>query len=177
MNPETYEWMYPTDTPLGPLLLTFTLKGLAGLDFAVRTGPVTPENALPAKVANFLKLVRKELHNYIHNYFAYHSTNFRAVPLDLKATAFQLRVWEELRKIPWGATISYGEMARRVGRPQGPRAVGQAIGANPVAIIIPCHRVIAAHGKLGGYGGGLDRKRWLLAHEGVMKDVGGGPGT
>jgi methylated-DNA-[protein]-cysteine S-methyltransferase len=85
-----------------------------------------------------------------------------------RGTAFQRAVWRALQGIPVGETISYAELARRVGRPSAFRAVGSANGQNPVAVVVPCHRVIAADGTLGGYGGGLDRKRWLLAHEGAM---------
>ena len=87
------------------------------------------------------------------------------VPLALAGTDFQRRVWEGLLEIPYGETMSYGELARRVGRPGASRAVGLANGRNPVAIIVPCHRVIGANGTLTGYGGGLDRKVWLLDHE------------
>ena len=87
------------------------------------------------------------------------------VPLELAGTDFQRRVWAGLLDIPYGETISYGELARRVGRPGASRAVGLANGRNPVAIIVPCHRVIGANGTLTGYGGGLDRKVWLLDHE------------
>jgi methylated-DNA-[protein]-cysteine S-methyltransferase len=83
-------------------------------------------------------------------------------------TPFQQEVWRALQTIPVGETISYGELARRVGRPTGFRAVGSANGRNPVAVVVPCHRVIAADGTLGGYSGGLENKRWLLAHEGVV---------
>jgi methylated-DNA-[protein]-cysteine S-methyltransferase len=85
-----------------------------------------------------------------------------------RGTFFQQQVWRALQGIPVGETISYAELARRVGRPSAFRAVGSANGQNPVAVVVPCHRVIAADGTLGGYGGGLDRKRWLLAHEGAM---------
>ena len=88
-----------------------------------------------------------------------------SLPVETGGTAFQRRVWEALRTIPVGTTVSYLEMARRVGAPDAVRAVGAANGANPVAIVLPCHRVIGSNGRLVGYGGGLDRKRWLLAHE------------
>jgi methylated-DNA-[protein]-cysteine S-methyltransferase len=80
-------------------------------------------------------------------------------------TAFQRSVWAELRRIPVATTISYGQLAGRIGRPSASRAVGMANGANPVAIVVPCHRVIGANAKLTGYGGGLHRKAWLIAHE------------
>jgi methylated-DNA-[protein]-cysteine S-methyltransferase len=88
------------------------------------------------------------------------------VPVDLGGTPFQRDVWEALRAIPAGSTITYAELARRVGRPRAARAVGAANGANPVSIVVPCHRVVGKDG-LRGYAGGLPRKEWLLAHEGV----------
>jgi methylated-DNA-[protein]-cysteine S-methyltransferase len=90
------------------------------------------------------------------------------VAVDTAGTPFQEKVWSRLRKIPPGQTISYGELARSIGRPSAVRAVAGANGRNPVSIVVPCHRVIAADGTLGGYGGGLQRKRWLLAHEGAL---------
>jgi AraC family transcriptional regulator of adaptative response/methylated-DNA-[protein]-cysteine methyltransferase len=87
------------------------------------------------------------------------------VPLDLGGTAFQRRVWSRLVEIPFGETVSYAEVGKDVGKPNAVRAVGQANGRNPVAIVVPCHRVVRADGSLWGYGGGLWRKRWLLQHE------------
>jgi len=89
------------------------------------------------------------------------------VDLALSGTPFQLDVWTALRAIPAGTTVSYRDIAEAVGRPDATRAVGNAVGSNPVAIVVPCHRVIRTSGGLGGFGGGLDRKRWLLAHEGA----------
>jgi methylated-DNA-[protein]-cysteine S-methyltransferase len=89
------------------------------------------------------------------------------VPVELNGTAFQRQVWNALRRIRAGATASYAGLARTIGMPSSVRAVGAANGANPVALIVPCHRVIGSNGSLTGYGGGLDRKRWLLQHEGV----------
>jgi methylated-DNA-[protein]-cysteine S-methyltransferase len=80
-------------------------------------------------------------------------------------TEFQKKVWQELCQIPFGASISYGELARRIGQPAASRAVGRANGQNPISIIVPCHRVIGANGTLTGYGGGIERKKWLLEHE------------
>lgn len=88
-----------------------------------------------------------------------------ALPVETGGTSFQRAVWAALREIPCGTTVSYGEIARRIGRPKAVRAVGMANNANPVGVIVPCHRVIGASGSLTGYGGGLDRKRWLLEHE------------
>lgn len=100
----------------------------------------------------------------LHAYFAGELTTFD-LPLTLKGTAFQRTVWGGLQDIPYGRTISYGELARRIGQPSASRAVGLANGRNPVSIVVPCHRVIGADGSLTGYGGGMDRKRFLLALE------------
>jgi methylated-DNA-[protein]-cysteine S-methyltransferase len=100
-------------------------------------------------------------------YFAGDVGALDAVPWRAAGTAFQLQVWDALCTIPAGETLSYAGLAARIGRPKAVRAVGLANGANPVAVIVPCHRVIGANGSLTGYGGGLDRKQWLLAHEGV----------
>lgn len=89
------------------------------------------------------------------------------LPLAPRGTAFQQRVWERLLAIPPGATTSYGEIASEIGQPGAARAVGGAVGRNPISVVVPCHRVIAADGSLGGFASGLDRKRWLLRHEGA----------
>jgi methylated-DNA-[protein]-cysteine S-methyltransferase len=109
--------------------------------------------------------VLKDTASQLEEYFAGERRSFD-VPMELDGTGFQREVWSELARIPYGETISYGELARRVGRPSAPRAVGQANGRNPIPIIVPCHRVLASNG-IGGYGGGLDLKRALLAIEGV----------
>ena len=100
----------------------------------------------------------------IEEYFAGERRVFD-LPLAPEGTAFQQRVWRALVQIPYGETVSYGHIARAIGRPAASRAVGAANGKNPIAIIIPCHRVIGANGTLTGYGGGLPTKQWLLAHE------------
>ena len=90
------------------------------------------------------------------------------IDIELAGTPFQLSVWEVLRTIPAGETMSYLDVAATVGRPTSSRAVGNAVGSNPVPVVVPCHRVITSAGGLGGFGGGLDRKRWLLGHERVL---------
>jgi len=92
-----------------------------------------------------------------------------ALPTATGGTEFQREVWRALRRIPVGGTLSYGKLAAQIGRPAAVRAVGLANGANPIAIVVPCHRVIGADASMTGYGGGLDRKRWLLAHEGGLR--------
>lgn len=103
----------------------------------------------------------------LREYFAGRLSAIDEVPVDCGGTAFQAQVWRALREIPVGSTISYGELARRIGNPTAVRAVGLANGSNPVPVVVPCHRVIGSNGTLTGYGGGLERKRWLLQHEGA----------
>jgi methylated-DNA-[protein]-cysteine S-methyltransferase len=101
----------------------------------------------------------------IKRYFAGDVDAIGDIPVETVGTAFQRSVWNELRRIPSGAAISYGRLAERIARPKAVRAVGLANGANPIGIVVPCHRVIGSNGSLTGYGGGLERKRWLLEHE------------
>jgi methylated-DNA-[protein]-cysteine S-methyltransferase len=101
----------------------------------------------------------------IEAYFQGNLTAIDTIPVQTNGTPFQLQIWAALRTIPVSSTTTYGELATRIGRPGASRAVGLANGSNPVAIVVPCHRVIGANGKLVGYGGGIDRKRWLLTHE------------
>jgi methylated-DNA-[protein]-cysteine S-methyltransferase len=99
------------------------------------------------------------------SYFAGELSSIDAVPTRTAGTPFQREVWRSLREIPCGLTVSYGELAKRIGRPKAVRAVGLANGSNPIGIVVPCHRVIGSGGSLIGYGGGIERKRWLLDHE------------
>ncbi len=101
----------------------------------------------------------------IARYFAGELDAIDRIPVETGGTPFQREVWLALRKIPCGTTDSYGQLAKRIGRPAAVRAVGLANGANPVAVVVPCHRVIGSNGSLTGYGGGIERKRWLLDHE------------
>jgi methylated-DNA-[protein]-cysteine S-methyltransferase len=103
----------------------------------------------------------------MRTYFAGDLSVIDRLVVQTGGTPFQRMVWQGLRQIPCGTTISYGELARRIGRTAAVRAVGLANGSNPISIVVPCHRVIGASGALTGYGGGIERKRWLLAHEGV----------
>jgi methylated-DNA-[protein]-cysteine S-methyltransferase len=104
----------------------------------------------------------------IRNYFAGDLTAIDNLPVKTNGTPFQRQVWQTLREIPPGTTISYGDLAKRIGRSAAVRAVGLANGSNPIGVIVPCHRVIGSNGSLTGYGGGMERKRWLLEHEGAM---------
>ena len=145
-------------SPIGNLLLTSDGEALTGLHMDTADGfAIDPEWEEDATV--FADAAKQ-----LAAYFAGELKAFD-LPLALAGTPFQKRVWAELRRIPFGETISYLELARRVGNPKASRAVGSANGQNPVAVIVPCHRVIARDGTLGGFGGGLDRKEWLLSHE------------
>ncbi len=153
----TTTFTLPMDTPVGQLVLES--------DGDVLIGIWLPTTGRQATSAGHAPPVLKETATQLEEYFAGERTEFD-VPMELDGTEFQRQVWAELSRIPYAETISYGELARRVGRPKGPRAVGQANGRNPIPIIVPCHRVLASNG-IGGYGGGLPMKRALLAVEGV----------
>lgn len=117
------------------------------------------------RVADGWNDVLEATRRWLETYFDGSSADHEALPLDARSTSFECRVWQALRTIGPGRRASYGQMAAQVGSPAAARAVGLANGANPIAIVVPCHRVIGAGGTLVGYGGGLARKRWLLEHE------------
>jgi len=146
-------------SPVGPLLLTGDDAVLTGLDFADDSPP-------PRGRRRDDDRFRDEARQ-LGEYFAGERTGFD-IPMRLEGAAFDRRVWDTLVAIPHGSTTTYGELAARIGAPGRARAVGSANARNPVAIVVPCHRVIGAGGKLTGYGGGLERKRALLAHEGAI---------
>ena len=159
-------------SPLGELVLTASETALTGVFFPTSRA-VPPRLEVErgpggeAPGGEVLARVRQQLAEY----FARTRTTFD-LPLDPPGTPFELRVWEELRAVPFGVTRSYSEIARRLGDVRLTRAVGAANGKNPIPIIVPCHRVVGARGELTGFGGGLDRKRWLLEHEGALLALG-----
>jgi methylated-DNA-[protein]-cysteine S-methyltransferase len=142
------------ESPVGKLLLAADNAGLRKVLFGGEPAAHWREEAAP--LAETVRQLRAYFAGELHDF---------DLPLAPVGTPFQLRVWRELRNIPYGQTISYGELARRVGSPKGSRAVGLANGANPISIVVPCHRVIGSNGKLTGYGGGLPNKERLLALE------------
>jgi methylated-DNA-[protein]-cysteine S-methyltransferase len=165
-------------SPVGDLVLTATETGLTGVYFPtsrkqpfslrrVSPHPLTPSPVGRGGTNDLLNRVEAQLNEY----FAGSRTTFD-LPLEPTGTDFQLSVWELLRRIPYGVTTSYGELARRLGDPKASRAVGAANGANPIPIIVPCHRVVGSKGELTGFGGGIERKRWLLEHEGALMPLG-----
>lgn len=149
-------------TPLGDVLLARTETGLAGAWFA---GQKAHPGPLAAPRRDDDPLLR-EAASQLADYFAGRRSHFD-VPLDLRGTAFQCKVWRALQGIAGGRTSSYGRIAREIGSPQAVRAVGAAVGRNPVSVIVPCHRVLGGDGSLTGYAGGLHRKTALLRLEGV----------
>ncbi len=151
---EVHSWM---PSPVGELLLTAEEGALTGVWFVGSRQPAGPRDD-PALL---------EARRQLEAYFAGHLRVFD-LPLAPAGTPFQQRVWQEIGCLAHGTTVSYGELARRLGAPRSVRAVAGATGRNPLAIVIPCHRVIGADGSLTGYGGGLDRKRWLLSLEGAL---------
>ena len=151
------------DSPIGPLTLIGRDGRLVGVlmeDMAHEPDHATLGDAVPVDSQPVLAAAADQLDAY----FRGELTSFN-LPVKLDGTPFQQTVWSELRDIPYGETLSYGELAMRIGQPSAARAVGLANGRNPVAIVVPCHRVIGADGSLTGYGGGMDRKRFLLGLE------------
>lgn len=163
-------------SPISPLLLVTDGEGiLRALEFADHEarmhrllrehygGYALTEGAAPASLTQALE-----------GYFAGNVETLSGIPVATAGTPFQREVWKALRSIPAGATMSYGQLAAQLGDAEGSRAVGAANGSNPIAIVVPCHRVIGADGSLTGYAGGLPRKRWLLEHEARFASVAAG---
>jgi methylated-DNA-[protein]-cysteine S-methyltransferase len=157
------------ESPIGPITVAVRDGRLCALTFADdqlaqvrwlerRFGAITFQR-VPNPIAIITALTA---------YFGGDLAAFDTIELDAGGTPFQARVWSELRKVLAGRTVSYGQLATRIGLPRAVRAVGAANGHNPIALVVPCHRVIGTDGRLVGYGGGLDRKRWLLRHEGAL---------
>ena len=156
------------ETPIGPFFLVVHEGTLVAASFDGR------QDGLARGLGRRFGVVSLEEHPdpggivaRLRAYFGGDLPALDTIPANPGGTPFQQRVWAALRRIPVGTTLSYSEMARDIGDPDAVRAVGTANGSNPVPVVIPCHRVIGADGSLTGYGGGLERKRWLLAHEGV----------
>lgn len=162
MNIYTY-----IDSPIGRLLLRSDGVALTGLYMNV-SGDVAdrPVHGMETWTEDAGAGPLPEAARQLGEYFAGKRREFD-LQLHMQGTEFQRRVWQTLLEIPYGATWSYGELARRINNPNASRAVGLANGRNPISILVPCHRVIGADGSLTGYGGGVERKQWLLAHEGL----------
>jgi methylated-DNA-[protein]-cysteine S-methyltransferase len=169
-------WIDEVNTPIGLVALAVESDSgsLCGLEFD--TGLEELRKRLTARFGETSCRRVEDPHGIasrLQAYFDGDVTALDGVPVSTRGTPFQERVWHVLRTVPAGATATYGEIAAALGKPGAARAVGLANAQNPVAIVVPCHRIIGADGTLTGYGGGLDRKRWLLAHE--TRHAAGGP--
>jgi O-6-methylguanine DNA methyltransferase len=166
-------------TPLGDMLALASESALCALEFTGPLGKPDGRNRKrvvrlearldrwfpPHEIVDRETPVIRATRRWLAAYFAGRAADAAALPLDMRGAGFELKVWAALRRIPAGETTSYGAIAKALGDAGASRAVGAANGANPIAIIVPCHRVIGSSGSLTGYGGGLDRKKWLLDHE------------
>lgn len=158
------------DTPVGPMVALASDEALCAVEFSA-TGRMPRLHARLARwfdspeIREDSNTLLRQTCDWLLAYFEGRSADPSPLRLDMRGAPFERQVWAALRQIPAGATTSYGAIARAVGAPGAARAVGMANGSNPIAIIVPCHRVIGSNGALTGYGGGLDRKTWLLEHE------------
>lgn len=160
------------DTPIGTLTLAADTDGLRHIEFPDNRHPVDREDWIPGAsgaAADVLRITREQLREYFEG-----TRHAFDLPLRPQGTAFQMDVWWMLATIPWGATWSYRDLARAIGKPEAVRAVGGANGRNPLPIVLPCHRVIGADGSLTGFGGGLPIKAALLRLEGALPAQGSG---
>lgn len=156
------------ETPVGPMVLMARDGVLLLLEFEDMTDRVEREMKARFGLSEHLQTDDPfGLSSRVRAYFNGELSAIEGIETDGGGTEFQRRVWNELKRIPCGTTISYGELSRRLGDPKATRAVGLANGRNPISIVVPCHRVIGADGSMTGYGGGIVRKKWLLAHEGI----------
>jgi methylated-DNA-[protein]-cysteine S-methyltransferase len=175
MPPEQFRFQIDTlATPVGEMLVVSDeqerLRALGWTDLEDRL-----QRQLAAAYGRALSLrsgptsatIREALHGYLEGKL----DAIDVIAVETGGTPFQRAVWEELRRIPAGTTLSYRDLAIRIGRPKAVRAVGHANGANPIGVVVPCHRLVGSDGSLTGYGGGLHRKRWLLDHEAAARGV------
>lgn len=156
--PQTTEHIY-FDSPVGSLKLSATREALSSIHFA--------ENKNGKLKSSTDNKILEAAKNQLAEYFNRNRQTFD-IPLAPEGTDFELQVWGQIKTIPYGSTATYSEIAKRLGDVNKVRAVGKANGQNPISIIIPCHRIIGTNNKLTGYAGGIERKRWLLQHEGAL---------
>ncbi len=149
-------------TPIGPIHIAASEKGISALSLNGSRGKSSNGSSANNKLA--LKCIRTAEAS-LHRYFKGDSRAFRKIPLDIKGTVFQKKVWQALKKIPAGKTRSYAAIAKRIGHPKAFRAVGTACGANPAALVIPCHRAVGSGKSLGGFAWGIQKKKKLLRLE------------
>lgn len=153
-------------TDWGVFHATFSDAGLAALCLPQPQTAAPTSHPTHADLPAHLRPLARDLHTQISEYLAHRRTSFD-IPLDLRGTDFQLATWRQLQAIPYAGSLTYAQVAHAIERPRAVRAVGNACGANPVPLLVPCHRVLASHGRLGGYSGGLHWKCKLLQLEGI----------
>lgn len=168
MNSELVRTIYPS--PLGHMIILASGEGLCFVEFQKVPRNIFMEKRLKKwytspVITDGKNAFIESACSWLDDYFKKNFSLLEMPRLDLRGTDFELKVWEDLKNIPIGQTVSYGQIAGRLHKPTGARAVGGCVGRNPVSIIIPCHRVIGSGGSLTGYGGGLENKAWLLEHE------------
>jgi O-6-methylguanine DNA methyltransferase len=156
---------FPLPTPYGDFIAVYSEKGLSGLYFPERQNEVLLHPGTQRKVSSKIRSWHRMTLTAVKKFFE--GQKAKLPPLDLEGTDFQKSVWHQLLKIKPGSTKSYGEVAHAIGRPKAVRAVGSACGSNPIPLFVPCHRVLAANKKIGGFGSGLNWKKRLLAVEGI----------
>lgn len=175
MNDAVHLSIDRTPTPIGELILVADTQGrLCGTEWTDDEPGLMRVLRRRHGGDGFVLEPKRDPHGFTTAMNAYFDGDVAAiddVPVDTGGTDFQRTVWRALREIPCGTTVSYADLARRIGHPSAVRAVGLANGANPISVVIPCHRVLGSDGSLTGYGGGIHRKRWLLRHEGVVSSI------
>jgi methylated-DNA-[protein]-cysteine S-methyltransferase len=157
------------DTPIGEMVIVADHEGnLRAIDWTDHPGRLQKLLQRHYGTKGFTLTTTSNpsgLTDMMKRYFAGELALIDTIPVETAGTPFQREVWRALREIPHGSTVSYGKLAKQIGRPNAVRAVGLANGSNPIGVVVPCHRVIGSNGSLTGYGGGIERKRWLLEHE------------
>ncbi len=163
------------DTPWGKIWAAASEKGLVQLNLSSGKEAFLKELKARTKAELIEDPSRfGEMRSQLHSYFRHERTSFD-IPLDLRGTPFQVDVWRGIYDVQYGQLTSYGRIAKAIGRPNAVRAVGNAVGDNPISLVIPCHRVVSSNGGIGGFGGGLPLKRRMLTHEGVLDGPDGTP--
>lgn len=157
------------DSPVGPITIIASNRGLLALCFQEdhKLSYTVKQYSLPQAITkDYLKVI-KQTKDWLHHYFAKQFDRLQLPKIDLQGTPFSIAAWTKLLEVKLGETLSYGQLATKMDAPHSARAIGRVIGKNPIPILIPCHRVIGSNGTLTGYSAGIDRKIWLLEHEGL----------
>ncbi len=155
-------------TPLGTMIAVATEQGLYALMFEESFPDFSTKIPTSYQLSRTTLPVLKQTADWLDHYFTSPHLSKRLPKFHLAGTSFSIRAWRALARIPLGSTLSYQALAKKIDSPKAARAIGQIMNRNPISILLPCHRIIGANGRLTGYGGGLNRKEWLLKHEGFL---------